>query len=93
MAFVRKTLLALAALAGASSLAPAAAIAADAPVIAGARSCFWFRPPVGADPYVNVAYPDANARYWTAVFSTPPERDPGPEGGFPARALSVVHQL
>jgi hypothetical protein len=91
MAFVRKTLLALAALAGASSLAPAAAIAADAPVIAGARSCFWFRPPVGADPYVNVAYPDANARYWTAVFSTPPGATLALKADFPhARYLSFI---
>ena len=40
--------------------------------IPGPRDCFWLRGPFGADPYVNVAYPDANVYYWAAGFTTPP---------------------
>ena len=40
--------------------------------IPGPRDCFWQRGPFGADPYVNIAYPDANVYYWAAAFTTPP---------------------
>ncbi len=39
--------------------------------IPGPRSCFWLRGPHSADPYINLAYPDASVFYWAAVFSTP----------------------
>ncbi len=39
--------------------------------IPGPRSCFWLRGPHSADPYVNLAYPDASVFYWAAVFSMP----------------------
>lgn len=39
--------------------------------IPGPRDCFWARGPHSADPYINVAYPDANVFYWAAVFSMP----------------------
>ncbi|MBI1407642.1 MAG: hypothetical protein GC145_16140 [Caulobacter sp.] len=73
---------------------PAATVAATPAAVAGipgARTCFWFRPPVGADPYVNVAYPDAAARYWTAVISTPPGATLELNGDFPhARYMSFI---
>lgn len=39
--------------------------------IPGPRDCFWARGPHSSDPYINVAYPDANVFYWAAVFSMP----------------------
>jgi len=39
--------------------------------IPGPRSCFWRYGPHSADPYINLAYPDASVFYWAAVFSTP----------------------
>jgi hypothetical protein len=39
--------------------------------IPGPRDCFWARGPFSGDPYINVAYPDANVYYWAAAFSTP----------------------
>ena len=39
--------------------------------IAGARTCFWYRGPFSADPYINLAYPDANVFYWAANFAVP----------------------
>lgn len=59
-------LAALAAAYAAPSLAQA-----DEAALPGPRTCFWYRAPVGADPYVNVAYPDAGAYYWTAAFTAP----------------------
>lgn len=44
---------------------------ADISPIPGPRSCFFARGPHGADPYINVAYPDAAAYYWSAIFSMP----------------------
>ena len=41
--------------------------------IPGPRDCFWARGPVSSDPYINIAYPDANVFYWAAAFSTPEE--------------------
>ncbi len=48
----------------------AAAAQAGAP-IPGERTCFWYRGPHSADPYINTAYPDANVYYWGAAFSMP----------------------
>ena len=45
------------------------AVASEKP-IPGPNDCFW-RGPFSADPYINIAYPDANVYYWAAVFSTP----------------------
>lgn len=39
--------------------------------IPGPRSCFWRYGPHSADPYINLAYPDAAVFYWAAVFSMP----------------------
>lgn len=41
------------------------------PAVPGARTCFWYNGPFSKDPYINVAYPDAYAIYWTAAFSMP----------------------
>ncbi|MGI9248057.1 MAG: hypothetical protein ACR2QI_03530, partial [Woeseiaceae bacterium] len=43
----------------------------DGMPIPGPRSCFWRYGPHSADPYINLAYPDASVFYWAAVFSTP----------------------
>lgn len=40
-------------------------------VIPGPRSCFWRYGPHSADPYINLAYPDASVFYWAATFSIP----------------------
>ena len=45
--------------------------AEDGMPIPGPRSCFWRYGPHSADPYINLAYPDAAVFYWAAVFSTP----------------------
>lgn len=59
--------------------------------IPGAKSCFWLRGPFGADPYINVAYPDSNTFYWAAVFTTPPGAKLTLEGKFPhARYMSLI---
>ena len=39
--------------------------------IPGSRTCFWTRGPVGKDPYINIAYPDAGVFYWNAAFTVP----------------------
>lgn len=52
--------------------------------IPGPRNCFWQRGPFGADPYVNVAYPDANVYYWAAGFTTPPGAKLELVGDYPA---------
>ena len=40
-------------------------------VIPGPRSCFWRYGPHSADPYINLAYPDASVFYWAAAFTIP----------------------
>lgn len=57
---------------------PAAALAGEntvaysaGQVIPGPRSCFWRYGPHSADPYINLAYPDASVFYWAAAFSIP----------------------
>lgn len=55
----------------AQSGAPVSFEVESAMAIPGPRDCFWLRGPFGADPYVNIAYPDANVYYWAAVFTIP----------------------
>lgn len=50
--------------------ASAAGVEQTAGPIPGPNSCMW-RGPFSADPYMNVAYPDANVFYWSAFFNTP----------------------
>ena len=65
--------------------------AAPAPAIPGARSCFWFNGPFSGDPYINAAYPDEYAFYWTAAFTVPAGASLHLEGQFAhARYQSFV---
>ena len=43
--------------------------------IPGPRNCFWSRGPISKDPYINIAYPDANVFYWSAAFTIPKALD------------------
>ena len=43
--------------------------------VPGPKDCFWSRGPHGADPYINLAYPDANVFYWAAAFSMPDDTE------------------
>lgn len=73
-----------------TSTAPATETSETAP-IPGPRSCFWARGPISADPYVNVAYPDANVFYWAAVFTVPEGATLKIEGDFPhSRYMSFI---
>lgn len=68
-----------------------AAVAAGKDPIAGPRDCFWRRGPYSADPYLNLAYPDANTMYWGAVFTIPVGAKLRIEGQFPhARYASFI---
>lgn len=59
--------------------------------IPGPRTCFWIRGPFGADPYINIAYPDAATFYWAAAFTMPPGSKLRIEGKFPhARYMSFI---
>ena len=59
--------------------------------IPGPRSCFWARGPFSADPYINIAYPDAATFYWAAVFSVPEGAHLSLEGQFPhSRYMSLI---
>lgn len=72
------------------SLVSLAANAAGS-VVPGERSCFWQRGPHSADPYLNVAYPDANVFYWAAVFTMPEDSSLKVEGEFPhSRYFSII---
>ena len=51
--------------------------------IPGPRDCFWARGPFSADPYINVAYPDANVYYWATAFTTPEGSTLEIEGDYP----------
>lgn len=74
--------------------APEAALAPkkiDYGPIPGPRDCFWLRGPHSADPYINIAYPDANVFYWAAVFSIPEGAKLSIEGDFPhSRYMSLI---
>ena len=66
-------------------------VAAGQDPIPGPRTCFWARGPFGADPYINVAYPDAATFYWSAVFTIPQGAGLSLEGKFPhARYMSFI---
>lgn len=59
--------------------------------IPGARNCFWLRGPASADPYINIAYPDAATFYWGATFTIPEGAKLRIEGKFPhARYMSFI---
>ena len=59
--------------------------------IPGPRDCFWARGPHSSDPYINVAYPDANVFYWAAVFSIPEGARLTVEGDYPhSRYMSFI---
>ncbi len=51
--------------------------------IPGPRDCFWRRGPFSADPYINIAYPDANVFYWGSVFTMPEGARLRLEGRYP----------
>jgi hypothetical protein len=68
-----------------------AAVAAGKDPIPGPRSCFWSRGPASADPYINIAYPDAATFYWAATFSVPEGAKLSIEGDFPhSRYMSFI---
>lgn len=59
--------------------------------IPGERTCFFRYGPVSADPYINVAYPDAAVKYWGAAFTVPKGAKLKLEGQFPhARYMSLI---
>lgn len=59
--------------------------------IPGPRTCFWSRGPVSADPYINIAYPDANVYYWAATFTIPEGAKLQLKGEFPrSRYMSFI---
>ena len=64
---------------------------AETAAIPGPRDCFWRRGPFSADPYINIAYPDANVFYWGSVFTIPDGARLRLEGRYPAsRYMSFV---
>ena len=66
-------------------------VAAGKDPIPGARSCFWLYGPASADPYLNVAYPDAATFYWGSVFTMPAGSRLSFEGRFPhSRYISFI---
>ena len=69
----------------------AKAIAAGKDPIPGPRSCFWSRGPASADPYLNIAYPDAATYYWAATFTVPQGAKLSIEGKYPhSRYMSFI---
>ena len=69
----------------------AKAIAAGKDPIPGPRSCFWSRGPASADPYLNIAYPDAATYYWAATFTVPQGARLSIEGRFAhSRYMSFI---
>ncbi len=59
--------------------------------IPGPRDCFWARGPHSGDPYINLAYPDANVFYWAATFSIPEGAELTIEGDYPhSRYMSFI---
>ena len=59
--------------------------------IPGPRSCFWRYGPSSGDPYINVAYPDANTFYWATTFTIPAGAGLRLEGKFPhSRYISFI---
>lgn len=67
------------------------AAAAGKDPIPGPRTCFWARGPASADPYINIAYPDAATFYWAAVFTVPQGAKLSFTGKFPhSRYMSFI---
>ena len=65
--------------------------ATDASGIPGPRTCFWSRGPHSADPYLNIAYPDANVYYWAATFTVPKGAKLEIQGQYPhSRYMSLI---
>ncbi len=63
----------------------------DASGIPGPRTCFWSRGPHSADPYLNMAYPDANVYYWAATFTVPKGAKLEIQGQYPhSRYMSLI---
>ncbi|WP_286298940.1 hypothetical protein [Vibrio apostichopi] len=59
--------------------------------IPGERTCFFRLGPVSADPFINVAYPDAAVKYWGATFTVPDDAKLRLEGQFPhSRYMSLI---
>ena len=59
--------------------------------VPGPKDCFWARGPHSADPYINLAYPDANVFYWAATFTMPLNTEVYLDGDFPlARYMSII---
>ena len=59
--------------------------------VPGPKDCFWSRGPHSADPYINLAYPDANVFYWAATFKMPEDVELYLDGDFPlARYMSII---
>ena len=59
--------------------------------VPGPKDCFWSRGPHSADPYINLAYPDANVFYWAATFTMPEDVELYLDGDFPlARYMSII---
>ncbi|UTV30472.1 hypothetical protein [Photobacterium atrarenae] len=57
----------------------------------GERNCLFRYGPVSADPYINVAYPDAGVQYWGAAFTVPEGASLYLEGQFPhSRYMSLI---
>jgi hypothetical protein len=66
-------------------------VAAGKDPLPGPRSCFWARGPVSADPYINIAYPDAATFYWATTFTIPAGARLHLEGNFPhSRYMSFI---
>lgn len=60
-------------------------------LIPGPRTCFWSRGPHGADPYINIAYPDANVFYWASAFTIPDGAKLNLKGEYPhSRYMSLI---
>jgi hypothetical protein len=73
-----------------ASAAKSASAVSNSP-IPGPRTCFWLRGPHNADPYINVAYPDEGAFYWSAVIVIPEGATLKLKGQYPhARYMSFV---
>lgn len=91
---MKRLLLAVVASIVAPTIAPAPALANQARAAApipGPRTCFWLRGPHNADPFINVAYPDEGAFYWSAIFTIPQGATLQIKGEYPhARYMSFI---
>lgn len=54
-------------------------------------TCFWYYGGVGNDPLANIAYPDAGATYWAAIYRRPHGSKLTLKGTYPhARYMSLI---